>query len=361
LTIPPESRHAVIRIPPRLDYDTFENIFLREFKQVMESRSENITFDLSHTRSADLMEAMALGIAAQYAISEGRHVAFDVPTRARFASSDTVRNFLQDWYLIGAWKRTGAEVPSPQYDTLDTERLLPVTDLADITLANLTQELRSRIQFYFPTFPQNQVESLVDAIVFEASENALLHAYDPTAQPGTGCRYIAVRHVQARHTTPETDYKSYWIRTLQHLSPNSDFLEIIVADGGVGIYTRLHGAHQLHLKRNIPDRDLLEDETSEPFCIAWALSEHRSSHLTGPRRGQGLFRIVSHAVNGWNGAFYLRTGTTRVACLPNLGQTVDHGVLFPGTQIRVFLPIQNRESQLADVNFKLARIWESEN
>jgi hypothetical protein len=351
---------SVVRIPSQLDYDTFENAFIRQFRRAMESRAKHIVFDLTATRWADLMEAMALGIASSHAIASGKEVSFELGPTPGTASAETFIRFLQNWYLIAAWKRTGAFLRLDQRDTIDTERLLPVQDLADTELSKLTQDLRSRIRFYFPDLPRAQVESLVDAIAFEAAENAVLHSYDSPVRTAHDCRYIAVRRVPSRVTAPGTDYKSYWIRTLQHVSPNTDFVEITVADGGVGIYHRLREQHEIYQQRRAPHRQLLPSEITEALCLTWALSESRSSHLPGPRRGYGLFRIITHAVQGWNGALYLRSGETRIAQLPNSPPAIDHGLAFPGTQIRVFLPLRNREIQLADVNLKLAKTWESE-
>lgn len=350
---------SVIRIPPQLDYDTFEASFVRDFQRQMAGDSPTLTIDFAATRWADLMEAMCIGVAASQAVNAGKAVTFTLPFDSTESNALKFQTFVQNWYLINAWKRAGANVKEEQRDTISSSRLLPVMDLASTPLSALTQELRSRLKFYFPELPAAQVESLVDAIVFESAENAIIHAYDEPSLGRSVCRIASVRRVQAKAKTRENDYRSFWIRSLQHRYPDTDFLEISVVDGGVGIYRRLHSSHVRHLQRLVPYRDLLTAETSEAKCLLWALSEQRSTHLSGPRRGFGLYRILSHAVDGWAGAFYVRSGGTRIVYLPDSEPAVDSVPPFPGTQIRVFLPLHNRQGYIGEVNVRLAKAQES--
>lgn len=349
------------KVPSCLDYITFEKSFLTElnYKKYKNSK-QDIVIDASETTWADLMEVIALLVAAQKFQATCRATvsfAFGPPDDSNPARSAFLR-FLQAWRFPSFLREKGFAVDLVQMDIPATEKFLPLTNLAETSVGNIAARVRNTLSIHFPWLQSEQVYSFVEAMMGEVCENAIIHPYGDGVPPSLRCQVIAIRRIKASqrfHVTP------YWFRRLKNEFPGEDFLEITIVDGGFGIMSLLRGPYEQSLRNRLAatsDRALLTSEVTELGCLRFALSRFRSSHLPEQRRGFGLYRCVQHAVTGWGGLFYLRSGCSRIVELPNqLPEEIGTLSNFPGTQVRLFLPVVDRRREidivLKEVDVKL--------
>jgi hypothetical protein len=213
----------------------------------------------------------------------------------------------------------------------------------------------------------------LDSIIFEGCENIYDHAYDENDNyHSIQTKIIAVRNYRSPSSTDAgpsvpRDWLSMpeWAQTLFVSYPDTYFLDIVLVDGGVGIYTRL--AQPFHdwiteYLQNTQRRLPTAAEIAELSCLEWALSKIRSSHLKDKRRGYGLYSLRRYVADGWGGALLLRSGNSRVVYLPD-GKTDKRQDLISmnGTQLRILLPITDRAEQIAAVAADLRILIEGSN
>ncbi|HEX8178233.1 MAG TPA: hypothetical protein VF525_01685, partial [Pyrinomonadaceae bacterium] len=98
----------------------------------------------------------------------------------------------------------------------------------------------------------------------------------------------------------------------------------------------------IHERKNI--REPLPAEITDLAALRFTLSgEKTTSSAVKEGKGYGLYKLKNH-VQAWNGLFLIRTGRARLIYSP-AAQKVDERddlLYFPGTQIRVMLPIADR-------------------
>ncbi|HUL01352.1 MAG TPA: ATP-binding protein [Nitrospirota bacterium] len=108
----------------------------------------------------------------------------------------------------------------------------------------------------------------------------------------------------------------------QHLGKN--IVKIAVMDVGIGF------------KRSLSDRFMLRDDLE---AIDRALL-HGASRFEDEGRGQGL-NAVRRFVKQWNGKLSIRSGTAKLALIPQWSQGLKQSrnlIFFPGSQVNILLP-----------------------
>jgi hypothetical protein len=350
-----------ILVPASLDFSHFETAFLPNFNRALRSTASEFVFDLRQTTFADLMELMSLLIAAQeLRRATAGHVRFEISATPA-ADATNFSRFLQKYQFVAAANSLGFDIPLKQNTSdMSTGRLMAITAFGERDLGRIRTLFSERLQRDLSGFGPIEIDNLAQGIVGEACENAVLHAYDADGA-SLPCRFLAVRSIPAHRDRTKAPLPN-WFRATAHEYPNSTLLDISIADGGIGINGRLGPTFQARtadLLCRVQKRAPLLDELSEIECLKWALSANRSSHLTGPRRGFGLFQMMTYALAGWGGAFYLRSGHCRVVCLPTGSYEYAAKLrYFPGTQVRVLLPLVPREAELrrtaADLTSRIA-------
>jgi hypothetical protein len=201
----------------------------------------------------------------------------------------------------------------------------------------------------YPWLDRVQTYSFVQALVCETCDNALAHAYRRTVAGEYRVQVIAIRRVPAR--LYETG--QFWFTRFSHQCSFKEYIEIAIVDGGDGLFRRLRRRWKSRVNEIVrtQDRPVTKSElNSELGCLRWVLSKERSTYLTGLRRGYGLHRVIKHATEGWGGLFYIRSGHSRVVRLPDGGtEMTDQLEPFPGTQVRVCLPVADRQAEIERV------------
>ena len=354
----PYTRAAFFRdripVPVRLDFHSFESAFLPAFHHhIQESRLHTATFDLREVREADLPEMILLAAAAEHLRAKGW-------TTIRFHFGDLCSaerthfvQFVQNWGLVGFLAERGFDSDWDQISGVDPTIVLPIRELTPITLGTVVEDIGTVLISLCPWIASKQVLSIATALVGEISENALDHAYPPSAATRRPLRVISARRVLAkRHDT-----KEYWFTFFSYFHEFTDYIELAVIDGGVGIAKSLRPQWRATISRKIreeqlrePFRAKLEDELA---CLRWVLSKNRSSRVRDLRRGYGLYSAKQHATIGRGGVMCLRSGHSRVIRLPEgaSGTISDSDALqpFAGTQVRFFLPLVDRSREIQEV------------
>ncbi len=136
-----------------------------------------------------------------------------------------------------------------------------------------------------------------------------------------------VEHADAEGWVAAQTYN--WARRLGRL-----VAVIAVADVGIGFRGSLAAEHSRRHGERWSDSTALE-----------AAFFHGVSRYTEPGRGQGLQGIRKH-VDRWNGAMMIRSGTARIAAVPDWDDLapLESGLAdFPGAQIAIVLPENKSE------------------
>ena len=124
-----------------------------------------------------------------------------------------------------------------------------------------------------------------------------------------------------------------------------------------GINVRRETGHvrrprRLDPRRPFDDRRLAEPEGAGRFTDATALEAaflHGQTRFHDPGRGQGLQQIRKQ-VGRWNGKVSIRSGTARIADVPDWDDSPpleEHLPFLTGAQIGIILPARVEEDRLA--------------
>ena len=370
------SRKITIKIPQYFTFKNFEDAYLKKefYKKVQwEESSKEYRFDLTGVKWVDLMELMCLPISSDYIYQKTKcksEFEFYNPREYRKRRDrkelievfDFIKNMHFPDLLLSKQLKIRSHIES--LPTQDERRLLPITILHPDQFIDVYEEIRDKLDFYYGEWLKEvQIYSFVDRLVFEACENIFEHAYMNTEQEIHTSRFIAIRKYGAAKDfdaiLKRTKHAVPWIKRIQALYPETDILEIVVADGGDGIYRTLGKRHQEEVTKSIREKDSREPtplELSEISCIRWALSTQRSTSstlkLSKAKKGYGLFLMKMYCVKGWDGCFFIRSGRSRVIYINDVDvpwAMNDKLEFFPGVQIRMFLPIVNKIEELEEV------------
>lgn len=356
-----EQPKLVFPVPRQFNESGFEREFLRRFAMKRYAvRNSQVVFDLSRTRWIDLLQLVCLAIAAQDIRERtGTRVSFSFENEKSTTARMSVLDFCDAWRFIGFLTDLGIDLDVEQTNRIPSDQFLAITDLNNKKLGDLENEIIFPLSKGFPLLGKRQILSFVQAIVSEACENAQLHAFPEGKTRFRPCRVVAIRRLRRAKSEKGTSVAYWvspsWLSNLYYKYPGSDMFEIVVADGGVGIFRSLCSAYKEFLQTRDgmewmnKKKDSLKDE--EVGCLLWAVSEHRSSVLQEKRSGYGLYRIIEHTVEGWGGAFLLRSGNTQLLRSEADSDTraLKTRFFFPGTQLRLVVPMVDRREAIADL------------
>lgn len=107
---------------------------------------------------------------------------------------------------------------------------------------------------------------------------------------------------------------------------------IAVSDGGVGFRRSLEAAHAKRFAERWGDGAALE-----------AALIQNVSRFRDPGRGQGI-ASMKRSVDHWNGKISIRSGTARLAIVPDWDDDeplAEHLPFFPGAQVQITIPATN--------------------
>jgi hypothetical protein len=315
-------------------------------------RAVEVQFDFGELTWADLVEVSSIAAIGRVLLARNFLVTL------RFVKSRRSRLALRHLSAAGFFTMVtglGLKIELDADDTTDDHVLFRFEDVHSYaTKEEARARIRSNLHYWYErNLPSDQIASF-DKIVNEALENCLEHAYDTTdtASP----RIVAARRFSAKHFYDITDtglpgaYKptriSYWLHPLLSGNIGCDFLELSIVDAGVGIKTRLASALETYLRRKLAGlRDLVPGDITDSAALLFALSRSKSTCAQDSAdniRGYGLYKLRDH-VQAWNGLLYIRTGRARFIYAPGTdAPDVAIKTYFPGTQIRVWLPVADR-------------------
>lgn len=364
-----------IRIPKYFDFKNFEDEFLKHefYKKFDENKKDRkYVFDLKAVGWIDLMELMGLPIASDFIFKktgcESQFIFYKDENGGQKNRPKTlvdVVNFVQSMDFPKLLIEKGIEINLDPSPAIDSSRFLAIRNLDFQTFVDLQEKIGEILEYWYADWLSNvQIYSFVKRLVFETCENVFEHAYDQKRDPQHTSKLIAIRryaHTKTRETELlRAELGVSWIRDLQRMYPKKDILEVVVADGGLGIQGTLGETYKkrvIEWTQREQGRDPIPYELSEGACIKWALSKSRSTsstmELAKRKKGFGLFLIKMYTVKGWGGCLILRSGKSRVVYLGDENKPVleNNGNLesFPGVQIRLFLPITDRHAEIQAV------------
>jgi hypothetical protein len=328
----------------------FEDTFLKKFNANFVDPSKSVksplvTFDFGELIWADLLELLSIVGAMHYlSIEQNKKVSFRM--RHTSQSQKSIAHLTASgFFALLSNLHLGVKIPT--ISTTDPYGFFRFTNISDYYEKEEARKLISHnIDYYYRWMAPSQRLSF-DKIVNEALENTLEHAY------GASHRYvrprmIAIRRFPSEFLTSNASRKiaqlSYWLRDLLRHSPGVDYLEITIVDVGVGILHRIREELTEYIQARIKSRKVLPSEINDLAALRFTLSGSKStSSSIKEGKGYGLYKLKNH-VQAWNGLFLIRTGRARLIYSPTTQEVDEKDNLrfFPGTQIRVMLPITDR-------------------
>jgi hypothetical protein len=320
----------------------FERDFLSAFNRVREARRSvaprAIQFDFRQLRSADLLELLSIVCSACWIKRlPGHRVRFTFDER-----SDAIDN-LSAAGFFALLEKLGLRSGRSDLPTVTPEVFLRLATFDDWNGKERARaQVGDALRYYYDWMDANQLLSF-DTIVNEALENTIDHAYDAST-PEPLPRLIGIRRFDARLLGGRQAWRlphvSYWLRELSRALPPCDFLDICIVDAGVGIAHRIGPV--LKAKLAAATRTPVALVPLDALgALRFVLSAEKSTSAGSKEgKGYGLYKLKNH-VQAWGGLFVLRSSTARVIYYPvahRLDET-SRIAFFPGTQVRVLLPI----------------------
>jgi anti-sigma regulatory factor (Ser/Thr protein kinase) len=288
---------TVITAPPTLDDETFEQVF----EQVATvSPDQKVLIDARRTRWAS-----PYGLTALLAVAQSR------VERASFAGPENEET-ASYWARAGFYRHAAevyelhGKVPRAREVQVESNVLLEITD---VTRSDDVHQVVERIQSRAQAILVHELQLDPQATMrfamtlSEVCQNIIEHA----GQGG----FVAVQAYRYRRRLGRR------------------VVVIAVCDAGVGFRRSLESAPGWKPKDRWDDAMALED------ALIRGVSRYRD-----PGRGQGLAG-VRRFVGKWDGKLSIRSGTARIAIVPEWDDTVPlkEGLPhFPGAQVQITIP-----------------------
>jgi hypothetical protein len=301
----------LVEVPAQFDDRTFDQ-FAGSFAGAV-TGGERLLFDAHSTEWASPHGLLGLLVAGEAARRQGRGDGASVGDERPLLAAPTHADVLSYWARAGFFREAAGifeihgRVPKGRPDE-ESEVLLPVTP---VRAAEDVHEVVSKIQQRASAILASELHLDPKATMgfamalSEACQNIVEHA-------GTG-GWVAV---QSYH----------WRRTLARR-----VVMIAVADAGVGFRHSLEPTQAKRLGSRWGDAAALE------VALIQGVSRFRD-----PGRGQGLAGIRRYLAR-WNGKIAIRSGTARIAIVPEWDDDVPmrEGLpAFPGAQMLIIIPEQ---------------------
>jgi anti-sigma regulatory factor (Ser/Thr protein kinase) len=288
---------TVITVPPSLDDETFEQVF----EQVAAvSAEQKILIDARHTRWSS-----PYGLTALLAVGQSRA---EQPAFAGPEAEDTASY----WARAGFYRHASeifemhGKVPRTREAPAESNVLLEITDVArSDDVHTVVERIQARAQaiLVHELNLDPQATMRFAMTLSEVCQNIVEHA----GQGG----WVAVQTYQYR----------------KRLGRRA--VVIAVCDAGLGFRRSLESSPGWKPRERWDDAAALED------ALVRSVSRYRD-----PGRGQGLAG-VRRFVGKWDGKLSIRSGTARIAVVPEwddavpLKEGLPH---FPGAQVQITIP-----------------------
>jgi anti-sigma regulatory factor (Ser/Thr protein kinase) len=288
---------TVITVPPSLDDETFEQVF----EQVAAvSAEQKVLIDARHTRWSS-----PFGLTALLAVGQSRA---EQPAFAGPEAEDTASY----WARAGFYRHASeifemhGKVPRTREAPAESNVLLEITDVArSDDVHTVVERIQSRAQaiLVHELNLDPQATMRFAMTLSEVCQNIVEHA----GQGG----WVAVQTYQYR----------------KRLGRRA--VVIAVCDAGLGFRRSLESTPGWKPRERWDDAAALED------ALIRSVSRYRD-----PGRGQGLAG-VRRFVGKWDGKLSIRSGTARIAVVPEwddavpLKEGLPH---FPGAQVQITIP-----------------------
>jgi anti-sigma regulatory factor (Ser/Thr protein kinase) len=288
---------TVITVPPSLDDDTFEEVF-EQLATV--SPDQKVLVDARRTRWAS-----PYGLTALLAVAQSR------AQRASFAGPENEET-ASYWARAGFYRHAAdvyelhGKVPRAREAAAESNVLLEITDVTrSDDVHQVVERIQSRAQaiLVHELHLDPQATMRFAMTLSEVCQNIIEHA----GQGG----WVAVQAYRYRRRLGRR------------------VVVIAVCDAGVGFRRSLESSPGWKPKDRWDDAMALED------ALIRGVSRYRD-----PGRGQGLAG-VRRFVGKWDGKLAIRSGTARIAIVPEWDDAVplQEGMPhFPGAQVQITIP-----------------------
>jgi anti-sigma regulatory factor (Ser/Thr protein kinase) len=288
---------TVITVPPSLDDDTFEEVF-EQLATV--SPDQKVLVDARRTRWAS-----PYGLTALLAVAQSR------AERASFAGPENEET-ASYWARAGFYRHAAdvyelhGKVPRAREAAAESNVLLEITDVTrSDDVHQVVERIQSRAQaiLVYELHLDPQATMRFAMTLSEVCQNIIEHA----GQGG----WVAVQAYRYRRRLGRR------------------VVVIAVCDAGVGFRRSLESSPGWKPKDRWDDAMALED------ALIRGVSRYRD-----PGRGQGLAG-VRRFVGKWDGKLAIRSGTARIAIVPEWDDAVplQEGMPhFPGAQVQITIP-----------------------
>jgi anti-sigma regulatory factor (Ser/Thr protein kinase) len=291
----------VISVPTSLDEKTFDGVL----EQLAGESTERVLVDARHLRFADPFGMLGLLSLGQYVKSMGEQAILQLPEEAdvvgymdRMDFFDHATKFFE---IPGGVKRRR------------TEEAASSQVLLEITGVNSHQDVHG-------------VVDRVNTKAIDILTSQLNYPRGQAAQFSTVLSEVTqniIEHAEAGGFVATQTY------TYKKRLGGKRVVVIAVMDLGIGFKASLTSAHATRFADRWNDATALESAFM-----------HGLSRFHDPGRGQGLQQIRRN-VNRWGGRFSIRSGSARIADVPDWdeGSPMDQNLpYFPGAQICIILP-----------------------
>ncbi|HEX6559827.1 MAG TPA: hypothetical protein VF021_10205 [Longimicrobiales bacterium] len=291
----------VIPVPASLDERSFDGML----EYLAAESAERVLLDARHLRFADPFGMLSLLSIGQYVKQSGEPAILQLPDEADVVGYMDRMDFFdqaKDLFEIhGGGKRRRAD------DAGASQVLL------EITPVNSHQDVHGVV---------DRVNQRAADILTTQLNYAKLQAGHFSMILSEVCQNI-IEHAEAGGFVATQTY------TYKKRLGGKKVVIIAVMDLGIGFRASLTSAHATRFADRWNDATALESAFM-----------HGLSRFHDPGRGQGLQQIRRN-VNRWGGRFSIRSGTARIADVPDWdeGSPMDQNLpYFPGAQICIILP-----------------------
>lgn len=291
----------VISVPQSLDEQSFDGLL----EQLAGESTERVLIDARYLRFTDPYGMLSLLSIGEFVKRSGESAILQLPDEGEVVSYMDRMDFFQHanrlFEIHGGGKRRRGEEST----------VSPV--LLEITAVNSHQDVHEVVD----RVNQRAIEILMSQLKYPRAQAAQFSVVLSEV-----CQNI-IEHAEAGGFVATQSY------TFKKRLGGKRAVVIAVMDLGIGFKASLTSAHATRFADRWNDATALESAFM-----------HGMSRFHDPGRGQGLQQIRRN-VNRWGGRFSIRSGTARIADVPDWdeGSPMDQDLpYFPGAQICIILP-----------------------
>lgn len=291
----------VVSVPASLDEHAFDPMV----EGLGGEPDERVLLDARHLRFADPFGMLSLLSIGEFVKRSGEQAILQLPDESEVVGYMDRMDFFEQaeklFEIHGGGKRRKAEEGTGSHVLLE---ITPVNSHQDV------HEVVDRVN-------RRAIDILMSQLHYPRA-----HASQFSVVLSEVCQNI-IEHAEAGGFVATQTY------TFRKRLGGRKAVVIAVMDLGIGFRASLTSAHATRFADRWNDGTALESAFM-----------HGMSRFHDPGRGQGLQQIRRN-VNRWGGRFSIRSGTARIADVPDWdeGSPMDQNLpYFPGTQICIVLP-----------------------